>query len=43
MATITITIPCATDPFPYYFCLAYGVSDCTTLCTDYNVGNCNIN
>lgn len=35
MATLTITIPCAADPFPYQFCLNYGDSDCGTLCSNY--------
>ena len=41
MATLTITIPCASDPFPYNFCLCYGSSDCTTLCNGYDPVACN--
>lgn len=40
MATITITIPCATDPFPWVFCLVYGNTDCDTLCEDYADSGC---
>lgn len=36
MPTLTITIPCATNPYPNAFCLAYGSSSCTTLCSEYS-------
>jgi len=41
MATLTITIPCATDPFPYYICLAFGDSSCPALCAGYDLNACN--
>lgn len=42
MSTLTITVPCAAEPFPYLFCLIYGGDgDCGELCTTYNPGGCN--
>lgn len=40
MSTLTITIPCATNPFPNNFCLIYGDSDCATLCINYDPNGC---